>query len=128
MDGTQGAYYSDMSLPEADSQHSQKPHFSNSLQIDNFVSWDRCGRTFVFTVFVEFSQIGFLFFHPPDVKVTALAVETEKDAIKEISSSSISNFATFPSLFENQSFWDHKKIKKHCQRHNKPWLSIDFVA
>ena len=56
--------------------------------------------------------MGFQFSQPPDVKVTALAVETEKDAIKEISSSSISNFATFPSLFLNQSFWDEKKIEE----------------
>ena len=60
--------------------------------------------------------MGFQFSQPPDVKVTALAVETEKDAIKEISSSSISNFATFPSLFLNQSFWDEKKRKKNMAR------------
>ena len=38
--------------------------------------------------------VGFRFSQRSNVKVTALAVESEKDAIKEISSPSISNFAT----------------------------------
>ena len=70
---------------------------SNLLQISYYVC-EICGRTILLltinTTFVEFSQGGFQFFQPPSVKVTALAVETEKDAIKEISSPSISNFAT----------------------------------
>ena len=39
--------------------------------------------------------VGFRFSQRSSVKVTALAVESEKDAIKEIFSSPISNFATF---------------------------------
>ena len=101
MDGTQGRYYSDMWLPAEESQHTvKKPHSllsSNLLQISYYVC-EICGRTILLltinTTFVEFSQGGFQFFQPPSVKVTALAVETEKDAIKEISSPSISNFAT----------------------------------
>ena len=70
----------------------------------------------VSTIFVEFSKIGFQFSQPLDVKVTALAGETEKDAIKEISLSSIFNFATsFLLRSQNQQNLDFQRRQNKSQ-------------
>ena len=83
-------------------------------------------------------QIGFQFSQPVAVKVTALAVETEKDAITEISSPSISNFATSPSLFFHFSnisftflksiFLRSKKMKQHIARGTTNLTWVIFIS
>ena len=97
-----------------DRQHFEMHDFTNQSRTRTISCY--CISRIVSTIFVEFSKIGFQFSQPLDVKVTALAGETEKDAIKEISLSSIFNFATsFLLRSQNQQNLDFQRRQNKSQ-------------